>query len=455
MYSKDIQTKNTESRKDNTMKKILKPIAIFITTTVLIFSFSSCKNGKDGSSSNNSGDSSGDNSRPGYEVEMEKALEKFERYNKGAEEFSKNDAQLLITRSGAVFFLTSDGEVYGSGKNSNFEMGIGNDYEIKQAIKIPVPEPIEKIDVAGNSIFFFARSGNIYQTGRNYNPSMFNYVEIEGVETPSTFPERHLRKIDVPELGEKIVSIELSSDEGRGYFIVESGKLYSFLDFEEYKSVAISEKIKGVYSSRNEDFFLAESGNLYSLKAEEGSTVKLIANKVSEVKTSGHTVYYISDGTVYGKGEVFDWLPPETSFPMEEDALNTVTFRALNVPEKVVGMTGSGEVQSLYSQPCDTVAFIGESGKVYGIRQKEVTNEGGYTSVSRTIENVYVIDNIEKAVSLSTTDVYKYGGAEDSPKYVCAVKYEGEEWKIGYCSYIDGTVVTQFIPLSETSEWKN
>ena len=320
---------------------------------------------------------------------------------------------------------------------------------MKKAVKVPIDEKIEKIVPINKQVFFFSESGNIYQTGKIEGKEFFKYTNLKEESPEEPYKGKYPKQLDLSDFSERIVSISLNSEEDVAHLVGETGKVYLCYSSEEYKEISLPEKIVKTFAANKEEFFLSDTNKLYSLENKEGAVVQFVAENVSAVETNTFSIYYISSGTVYGKGDVHKWLPKEAVFD-EAEILYTNKFRPLNLPEKAVYITRyAKDANDPYA--ADGIAFIGESGKVYSIQKAENGN-GGYTY---SIESVYNIENIENVTAVVAAKVNSlYDSKNNGSKYEYAIKYKKEGWKVRYAEEADGFLADEMVFLYNTPEWK-
>lgn len=419
-------------------KKKVHLFAALITAVFLIFSFSSCKQ------------KGGDSSSSSFSVENGSG-NKYENFTKDNEEFFKDGSQVILTKSDVIFFLTSDGEVYGCGNSLYSEFFYSEDKSEldNKAMKLPIGEKIEKVMPANRMVFLYAETGNVYQINLDSSYPIFNYVGNENPNNLGLYTEGLPKQIDLSYFNEKIIDIAVSPYEKYAYLTTETGRVYLYSRREGYKELSMPEKMKKALLKEDEGFFLSETDKLYCLKKGEGETAILVAEKVSDIEICSGSVYYLSEGKAYGKGAVHNWLSLSEKLG-EDEAEYTNKFRALNLPEKVYDIFYSQYDKSDPNKDGGGIGFLSESGKVYVVCREGDRNNG----FKFFIESVYSVENIDKATSFVTkqgllSDRFEYSNFE------YAVKYEGEEWKVGCCTYVNDKPVMQLIPLSETPEWKN
>lgn len=88
----------------------------------------------------------------------------------------------IVSAEGRTFFITIDGKVYGSGKNSNGILGLGNGVlSVDEATQIPITG-VSDIETTSNATYYVMRNGDLYVSGVGLGQGV-QYIpkKVEGV----------------------------------------------------------------------------------------------------------------------------------------------------------------------------------------------------------------------------------------------------------------------------------
>lgn len=371
-------------------------------------------------------------------------------------EFEKQDADVIITEQGTLFFLTDNGQVYGFGEGS--DLGF-NEHEYKEkAVRIPIKDKINKISTNDRTVFFFGEDGRIYQTGEPKKYFDYIFPEDLGYEP---------KQINLSEIGERITDVvEFTSGKGC-YFISESGKVFVLDDERKYEEIIFPEKIVSAYTTDFAGWFLSESKKLYVvggiIPESAVSEPDVKAENVAEVFVlNGKEILYKSeDGKVYGIGRKNRYLDfnyisvnikPDGS-PYKEDSngeIWVVDFVEINTIEKteyILPFKGSHV----------GVGLLGESGRLWLLGQDYPRSLIGdsYRYNTGTLSIGLLIKDVEEIEKIKTS--WKKAGINDVDgigRYAYAVKRTNEPWKVCLSMDYGGFLAGEEVPIYELPEWK-
>jgi len=256
------------------------------------------------------------------------------------------------------YYLTEDGEVYGSGYNYYGQLGTGDATNSHIPIKIAGLDgiEIERIIAKGSCLWCIDKDGQVYVTGKN------DYGQL-GANTSSK--QKSIIKVTLPE-GKKVS--EIITDAYNTFWIMEDGEVYGS-GYNTYGQLGT-----GIV------------GNVKTL-----SKVKTPENlKITKIRASYGCVFFITeDGEVYSSGDNY-WgqLSQGHEFAIATPTCVKITYEAYK---------DIGNINSIYGNSTSTI-LEQDNGDIYVIG-KNTSGKLGITGKS----------NIEIATKINLTGIKDVG----------------------------------------------
>ena len=232
----------------------------------------------------------------------------------------------IIGNDKSIYYLSANGEVYVSGRNSYGQLGLGHTNDVLKITKVKGAIEnvrINKIVTDGCSLFCISDNGEVYVSGLN------NYGQL-GLGGTSNI--KTITKLAGAIEGVKI--IDVVSNNRRTYFLDETGAVYvsgydPYLQLKETNLANVNKvsKLNGVLSgvkivkiiAGESTYYLSENGEVYVSGlnnygqlglgiGENVSNITKLSGELIDVKIAkiiaGESTYYISDtGVVYVSGK--------------------------------------------------------------------------------------------------------------------------------------------------------
>jgi len=292
----------------------------------------------------------------------------------------------IVHNGSSVLYLDEDGNVYGSGSNTNGILGMGDDQTITRVTKLHIPEndKIERI-IVSDCVWYIGTNGEIYVSGKNNNGKL-------GVGGTTNVKE--ITKLSIPG---NIKIVEVVYYSSGTWYIGENG--------EVFVSGANSSGWLGTNDTAQKD-------TLTKINIPDSA-------KIKKVVPGDNCAWYIAtNGDVYVSGK------------------NKYGLLGLGDVEEVkkltkVNMPDGGKVSDIFTYKgwgIDSVWYLGTNGEVYVSGKNSYGQLGlGHTNNIKTPTKVNIPDNkkIIEIHNLGSSYPVVFYVAEDKSVYVSGQNENG------------------------------
>ena len=225
----------------------------------------------------------------------------------------------VVCSTSATYFLTSDGKLYGMGYNGSGLIGDGTTTNVKVPKQIGASlGTITDVKTGGNHTFFLTSDGKLYGMGRNEFGQ-----QGDGTTTSVLTPTQ---------IGASLGTITDFVSSNTAFFLTSDGKLYGMGNNNQgqlgdgtttnvttpTQIGASLGTITDVVSCSTTTYFLTSDGKLYGMgrnyygQMGDGTTTNVLTptqigaslGTITDVVCSGSTTFFLtSDGKLYGMGQ--------------------------------------------------------------------------------------------------------------------------------------------------------
>ena len=304
--------------------------------------------------------------------------------------------------------LKSDGTVWTFGKNTNGELGLGDniDKNVPQEVGLLKDKIVEQIAVGNNHAIALTKDGEIYTWGLNTNGQLG-----QGNTKNSNIPQ----KVEIPESTAlvqvvKDIPVKIIANNNVSYAITQDGKVYAW--GEGYTLTPTLLEIENKIIDISKNYALDIEGNIYNL---ETNTRLEIVEKIKYISESDtHTVFLSENGTAYAIGSnTYGQFGDGTNVSNTESVVAIRNEDLTDILRNIVKVeAGNGYTLALLSDGKILTTGINSKGQL-GTDEIDETNtvrENTYVTklLSQTNENIMLIDAGTNNVGIALTNGNTY-----------------------------------------------